>query len=231
MSSKTDQKIKELLGNGLSNDVVASTVGVTPAYISQLMSEETFKQDVIEKRTQTLASHTIRDRSLDKIEDSLIERIGAAVEDHTIYKPQDLLRTFMVINGAKRRGVGVQEALVQTNKVVNLTISQKVVNKFTTNVHNEIVAIGDRDLTTIPATSLLKKLARDNQEKATTYNKVARFLPGVEQGNQGSQGNLTSEDKLNGPQTARAKAVELLQRQARERAERSGLTSGIEKKG
>jgi hypothetical protein len=38
-----NEKIKELLGSGLSNDVVASAVGCDPSYVSQLMSNETFR--------------------------------------------------------------------------------------------------------------------------------------------------------------------------------------------
>ena len=178
MAGNLDEKIKNLLGSGLSNEIVASTIGCHPSYISQLMSDENFYSAVIEKRTQTLASHTIRDRNLDGIEDKLIAKLSELIESNMVYKPQDLLRMFAVINAAKRRGVGVQDSTVVNNTVVNLQISRTVKTKFTTNAQNEVVEIEGKSMVTMPAAQLLGKLAASAKgDNATKYIEAARFIP------------------------------------------------------
>ena len=179
MSNVSKDRIKQLLGNGLSNEVVASTIGVHPSYITQLMSDEEFNREVIELRTKTLTSHTIRDRSLDAIEDKLINAIADRVDDHSIYKPSDLLHAFRIVNGAKRRGVDVAQSTVINNHVVNLALRQQTVLSFKTNSVNEVVEVEGQTMVTMQASSLLEKLAasKAGTPGAAKYEKAKRFLP------------------------------------------------------
>lgn len=207
MSISTNDRIKELLGNGLSNEVVASTIGVTPAYISQLMSQDDFKVDVIERRTKTLAAHTLRDRSLDAIEDSLIARVGEYVDNHTIYKPADVLRTFAVINNAKRRGVPTQDSTIAATTTVKLILNKQIVQNYVTNAHNEIVQIGEQTLVTMPAAQLLQKLAAVNGKKAHTYKEVSRYLPGETQPQQLDRENAEQISAIREAARSRARQI------------------------
>ena len=182
MTMHTD-RIKELLGNGLSGEVVASTIGVHPSYISQLMSDETFYQEVMELRTKSLSANTVRDRSLDKIEDAIIAKLDDAVNGNLIYKPNDLLRALQVINGAKRRGVSVAEGVVINNTVVQLGIRQQTLIKFTKSDTGEVVQVGDQTLVSMPAANLLSQLAKkealENAKtgKPSKFESVKGFLP------------------------------------------------------
>ena len=175
----TADKIRDLLGTGLSNETVASTIGVHPSYISQLMSEESFYNEVIELRTKNLAAASVRDRGIDGLEDTLIKKLKDAVEH--MYKPQDLLRAFAVINSAKRRGTTVEQGVVVNNQVVTLRLSKTIVNNFKTNDHGEVVEVEGRTLVTMPAASLVKDLiakeAKENPELAKQYQKVQKYLP------------------------------------------------------
>lgn len=179
MAASAD-KIKELLGNGLSNDVVATAVGVTASYVSQLMSDEVFSQEVIALRTQALASHTNRDRSWDGIEDRLLTKLSDLVDSGMFYKPQDILRALVVANNAKRRGTTVQDSLVVHQNIVNLNLPSQVVNSYRKNLQGEVVEITtpegkQQTLVTMPAVALVQKLAE--AEKDGKYDKVRRHLP------------------------------------------------------
>ncbi|CAM6053474.1 unnamed protein product [Sphagnum tenellum] len=183
-NKKQEDRIKELLGNGLSNEVVASTMGLHPSYISQLMSDQQFYDEVVEKRTKTLAAHTVRDRSLDKIEDKLIEKLDNMITSGMMYKHQDILNAFRVVNSAKRRGVTAQEGVVVNNTVVNLSLPERVATKFVTNRHGEIVEAAGKTMVTIPTQQLLNQLIEKHRESKTgtglnsnKYEAVKRFLP------------------------------------------------------
>jgi hypothetical protein len=187
------EKIKQLLGAGLSAEVVASTTGNSASFISQLMSEEKFHSEVIELRTQALASHTVRDRALDSIEDKLIKNLAEAVEDKLIYKPSDILNAFRVINSAKRRGVSVSDSTVINNTVVNLNLSKRVSLSFRTDAKNEVIEAGSRSMITMPAAKLLDNLtASKDPAQASKYDSVRRFLPSTLEHSKSSEGN--SED-------------------------------------
>lgn len=173
------EKIKELLGNGLSNEVVATAVGVHPSYISQLMADEQFSAEVVSKRTQTLTAATIRDRSWDGLEDSLLNKLAEKVEQDLIYKPMDLLRALAVVNNAKRRGTSAQESLVVHQNIVTLNLPTVVVNSYKKNSNGEVVEVTTPEgkaqtLVTMPAAALMQKLGTENKN----YEQVRKYLPG-----------------------------------------------------
>jgi hypothetical protein len=177
----SQDRIKQLLGTGLSAEVVASTIGVHPSYISQLMSEETFYNEVIELRTKTLAAASVRDRGIDEIESMLIEKLHEQVSTNAIYKPRDLLHAFALVNRATRRGVSAQQGTVINNQVINLTLKKKVVNNFKTNDLGEVVEVEGQTLVTMPASTLLKTLISEAVEtdpkNAERFKQVERYLP------------------------------------------------------
>lgn len=171
-------KVKELLGSGLSTDVVATAMGCVPAYITQLMSDETFAAEVIALRTVALSANTERDKKIDEIEDTLLENLKDSIDQKLVYKPGDILRAFAVVNAAKRRGaVTANNSLTINQTVVNLQIPQKVIKTFTTNQQGEVVDIEGQTLVTMPAHKLLKELVDRKGEKSEQYSEVAKFLP------------------------------------------------------
>lgn len=159
MAINQDQ-VKELLGNGLSVGVVASAVGCSDSYITQLLSDEEFAADVSRRRVIALSSAKQRDASIDAIEDKLLGKLKQAVDEGAFYKPADLLRAFIVLNGAKRRAaIAGQGDFVQHNTIINLNIPEPVARKFTINQQGEVVQVGEQTLVTMPTTQLLRSLA------------------------------------------------------------------------
>ncbi len=177
------EKIKELLGSGLNGEVVATAVGVTPGYISQLMSDPVFNTEVINLRAQALMSATVRDTNLDSLEDTLMKRLGEKIDNDLIYKPMDLLRALAVINSAKRRGQQAQAAMTNKNTtVVNLTLPTMIVNQYKKNLMGEVVEVTDPEgktqtLVSMPASALMQKLSEQHQGDKR-YAQVRKFLPG-----------------------------------------------------
>jgi hypothetical protein len=173
------EKIKQLLGTGLSNEIVASAVGCDQSYISQLLADEQFAAEVTALRVVALTANSERDKNIDSIEDRLIGKLSEAVDMGLIYKPGDVLRSFAVVNAAKRRGVAAHEGAKVREAVVTLTIPTVVINQFVTNTLGEVIEVDGQTLVTKPSSELLKELAGKGGDNAGKYEKVSRYLPGA----------------------------------------------------
>lgn len=167
-------RILELLGSGLSAEVVASAVGVTPAYVSQLLSEQNFAEEVTKRRFANLQAATKRDATYDELEDALIAKMQDLLP--MMFKPQEVLRAIAVINGAKRRGAGAPEHTQINNTVVNLTLPAPILQQFITNANNQVIEVGNQTLVTMPSHQLLTQIkskvlpddtSQINSDKAT----------------------------------------------------------------
>lgn len=178
-TSRIDQqKIKELLGSGLDISVVATAVGCTHGYVSQLLSQEAFANEVAEMRTVSLQANNKRDRTIDGLEDSLIEKLGVAINSGMFYKPRDLLIAFRVINSAQRRGAPAQQTAITNNVVVNLQLPQRTVEKFTISQTGEVIGVNEQTLQTMPAHELLRNLSSSKVKgDGDRYERVSRYLP------------------------------------------------------
>lgn len=189
MSATADQ-IKELLGVGLSNDVVASATGVSVSYISQLMSDQTFADEVSTLKILSLTANTKRDNSLDSLEDKLITKVHSIIDDQLIYKPLDVVRTLVLINAMKRRGAPVKENPHINNVTVNLTMPTQLTRQFTITSQGEVIEAEGQTLVSMPASSLLKQLSERSNSSTKLgdqdvsdpssnerYKELSKYLP------------------------------------------------------
>lgn len=177
MAVNKDQ-VRDLLGTGLSTEIVASAVGCDPSYVTQLMAHEEFAISVVALRTKHLTENNVRDGEINEIEDDLIEKLKDLIATDQIYKPNDILRAFSVINNAKRRGVTAASSVVVNQTIVNLQIPAKVVQSFTMNQQGEVIEVEGQTLVTMPAHTLLKNLSENRKDaKGEVYEKISRYLP------------------------------------------------------
>ncbi len=160
-------RVIQLLGSGLSAEVVATAVGCEPSYISQLLADDEFAKKVSELRIQNLQAATKRDNKWDEIEDKLLDKLKDSVE--YIMKPREILAALATVNSAKRRGATAQESLTINNTVVNLTLPQKAVHNFVVNQTNQVIGINDQSLLTMPSMNV-KSLLQQAKSLADTQN-------------------------------------------------------------
>lgn len=179
MAVSHDQ-IKELLGQGLAAEVVASAVGCTASYISQLLSDEEFSADVARLKIESLAKHNRTDNKLATLEETLLDNLIDDVVSKRIYKPHDVLKTFAVINAAKRRGASsTNSSNAPSGGVVQLTIPVHIVQQFTMDSRKEVVAVGEKSMVTIAPEKLLGMLKAEagSEIDTTTYTKLLGRMP------------------------------------------------------
>lgn len=167
------QRAAKLLGNGVEQEIVATALGVTPGYISQLLGEPEFALEVSQLRLLNLENATERDGKYDTLEDKMLGRLEQLEPYMT--KPREVLGALQVLNRAVRRGVKPEQAPQVKQDVVVLQMPVVIQNKFVVNELNQVVAVGSReatervglagsnvlqDLTTITSKSLLEKIRK-----------------------------------------------------------------------
>jgi hypothetical protein len=159
-TSTTKERALSLLGQGIPPQAVANTLGVDISTISQLLSQEDFATAVVEKKFESLSKHNERDSHIDSLEDQLLSKMKDCMPFMT--RPMEILKAFQVINLAKRKGQTAPESLQTKQTVIQLNIPQIVLDKFTANIHNQVIQIGERSLLTIPSGQMMKQLEARN---------------------------------------------------------------------
>jgi len=160
-TSLTAERALKLLGDGLPPHTVAASIGVTEAYISQLLSQEEFSAAVAERRYESLAAHNERDSKYDQMEDDLLKRMQDCIP--LMHRPMELLKAIQVINMAKRRGQSTPESLIEKQSVVQLTIPIQIINQFKVNAQGQVLTVGEQSLLTIQSGNMdaLRKKGND----------------------------------------------------------------------
>lgn len=154
--SATDSKVLTLLGQGFAPEMVATAVGVSPARISQLLSQDEFAQQVAELRYKQLAAHTERDNKYDSLEDQILDRLKTSLS--MVFDPMKLAKLLQVVNSAKRRGAAAPEHLTTQQAVVQLSIPTAILQQFQVNINQQVVKAGEQDLITVQSANMTKLL-------------------------------------------------------------------------
>jgi len=177
--SGLETKALELLGSGQTQEVVASTLGVTPGRISQLMAAEDFAALVQAKRYDNLQKHNKLDAGYDSAEQKLQDKLLRAIP--LMFKSQEILRALQVVNMAKRKGAPVQPVSTNagTNQVVSLTLPVQIINKFSTNLNNQILEANGQSLVTVTP-AMLAKVSNETKELQDESSNARVSKSGIE---------------------------------------------------
>lgn len=159
-NSSTEDRALTLLGSGVSAEQTALALGISVSRISQLLSTEEFARQVAELRFTNLQKHNEIDASYDNIEEQLIAKMRELLP--MMYRPMEILKAISIINAAKRRGQSAPQAITAQQQVITLNMPTQIIQKFTTNIHNQVIQAGTQELLTIQSNSLLKKVEVHN---------------------------------------------------------------------
>ena len=173
------ERALSLLGSGVSNEATAAALGVSAAYISQLLSDEAFAEEVIKLRYENLQAHNKRDATYDGIEDELLVKLRKSLP--LMVSPDRILKALHMVNNAKRRGQNTPEQVGETATIVSLTLPVQIVQTFITNSSNQVVKAGQQSLETITSGSLLKHVKGEQELLSTPAEQPIMELPNHEQ--------------------------------------------------
>lgn len=145
--SSMETRAIALLTAGIPAGKVAEALGVTPARISQLMEEQSFKEALAEAKFSHLNRYNEADANLDSLESKVVKKLDSVME--LVHNPMQLTRIFSAVNAAKRRGASNLAELPDTGAIVQLNLPTKIVNNFQVNINNQVIKVGNEDLITI----------------------------------------------------------------------------------
>ena len=169
ISSATEERALKFLGEGHTLEVTAAACGVTVSRISQLLAQDEFSNKVAELRYASLLKRAHRTDSYEEIEDTLLRKLKESLA--LIFDPMKLARLLQVISSSKPKSTILPSDLPQTQNVVALSMPTLIVNKFTTNLDNQVVEIHSDSTPNAPQTlvtiqsSALDRLSKRAQEQ------------------------------------------------------------------
>ena len=163
LTTSIESRAVVLLGNGVQPEAVANALGVVPARISQLLSQEEFAGQVATLRYENLQKHNVRDDKYNTLEDQLLDKLEKNLS--LIFKPETLLRAIAIVNAAKRRGQSSPEQVSNHQNVVQIVLPSQVVQTFSTNTKNQVVKAGEQELLTMPSSKLLDRSEKLQEER------------------------------------------------------------------
>ena len=185
-STGIQQKVLDFLGQGLSPAVVASAVGCSQGYITQLLAETTFRDQVVARRTALLKQATDLDRGYEALESKLQEKLRRALP--FMIKPRDVLEALKVVNGAKRRGsTELGQDTTAGAQVIEVRMPPGILQQFATvkiiqhNELNQIVQVGEQSLITAQPQDIRElseeQGVQDERDGSTTDKTGTRSSP------------------------------------------------------
>lgn len=162
VTGSTEERALALLGSGIDATQVAHALNVSESRISQLLSQDSFAAEVALRRYNNLLSQTDRDSRYEDLEDILIDKLKQSIG--CLFQPMQIARVLQMVNATKRRGAATigSTGELQRSTVVQLNLPTIIRNTFVTNIQNQVVVAGDKDLVTMQPKTLLDAVrARD----------------------------------------------------------------------
>lgn len=161
-SNLTEERALELLGDsGLAPGIVAKTLGVTPARISQMLADPLFAEEVRRRRIIEIQKYSKRDQKVDRIEDKVLDKLEKALP--LMHKTGEILNAVRVLTGIKRHTAVAADTTDDNAAMVQITLPTSAAQSFTVrvDVNNNVVQAGSQSLITAPMSSVVKMARPD----------------------------------------------------------------------
>jgi transcriptional regulator with XRE-family HTH domain len=157
------ERVKDLLAAGVSQTQVASAVGVSESYISQLMENEEFRDEVIRARGEAALEDVKADEETDDIEGIARRKIKQLLPfENNVMK---VLKVYQVMNGAKRKTEPAQQLQNTAGVIVNITLPQRAIVDFKLTSDRQVVEVAGRSMATLPSNVLHQKLRQEQANR------------------------------------------------------------------
>lgn len=170
----TQQQALEMLAQGISPVQVATAIGVTESYISQLMGDEDFRAALESHRIARSKEDLAFDAQLERTEKTYLERIEEKAKFANL---QQSLQAFKIVNSARRRK---DSAIIAGNTINNVAVviqlPQTAAAQYVVSSQNEIIEVDGKTMVSATPRKLDEILAA---RKGITSDQLKPQLPGV----------------------------------------------------
>ena len=164
MSTSIRDKIVAYLGQGIQQSVVASSCGVTPAYVSQLLELPDVREEIAVLRSKQLETALESDVAVERIEKAALRMVEARLP--YVRNAVEAVKIAATLNGMKRKAaIGDQSSDVLAAQQVLVTVPRGASLHFKLNNNNQVIEVEGRTMAPLPSKalpSLQRQLAGDS---------------------------------------------------------------------
>lgn len=154
--------IIKYLAQGLPQEQVASIVGCTPGYISQLVSKADIQEQIEHHKKQYLVEKGQQEE--DKEYNNLEKEVRKHLLEQMPYADyKDLIKLAEVLNRRKEKPAPAAQNNTQVNVTV-LNVPAAAIPEFAVNSNNEVIGVGETSLAPMSAKGV-KELFAEHKEK------------------------------------------------------------------
>lgn len=153
MSASTRDKIIAYLGQGIQQSIVATSCGVTPAYISQMLELEDVRLEVAQLRAKHLDSALEVDSSIERIERLALKQIESKLP--FVKTAVEAAKIFATLNNSKKKTAGTDQGSdALAAQQVTVTIPRGAAIHFKMNESNQVIEVEGRTMAPLPSKAL-----------------------------------------------------------------------------
>lgn len=165
-------KLISFLAAGVSQSAAAAACGISPSYVSQLLTEQGFQEALALKRADSLADNLAYDGRLEQVENIVLSRIEATAP--MITDPMKALKALHMLSTVRRRSGTMQQDQTPTTVItLDLPASTKVAISLSQD--KQVIAIDGRSTATLPSRNLGVLLAE--RKKTAQAIAVSEVIP------------------------------------------------------
>jgi hypothetical protein len=153
MSNSTRDKIINYLGQGIQQSIVATSCGVTPAYVSQLLEIPEVREEIARLKAGQLEAAIAADSSLERIEKSALKMVEQKLP--FVRSAVEAAKIFATLNAAKRKATPdkhTDDAIAAQQ--VTITLPKASSLHFRINSSNQVIEVEGRAMAPLPSRAL-----------------------------------------------------------------------------
>lgn len=153
MGTSTRDKIIGYAAKGINPGIIASSCGVTPAYVSQLLELQDVRDEIALLKSGELEEAIAADSNLEQLERSALQQVKAKLP--FVRTAMEAVKIASTLNGMKRKAVaGDQSQDVLAAQQVIITVPRGAALHFRTNENNQVIEVEGRAMAPLPSKAL-----------------------------------------------------------------------------
>lgn len=177
MNDATREKLIGILGAGVPPSAAALAAGVTPAYVTQLMEEESFRAKVVEASAARLDTAIAQDKTIESLKTKTLRVIENKLP--FVRGPLEAARIYQILDSAKTNAPNNQNTNTTGGvTMVNIILPKAAGVALKLNSANQVIEVEGQTMATLPSRELPALRKRDEEkaqevlEKTTPLNTV-----------------------------------------------------------
>jgi hypothetical protein len=153
MSTSLREKIIKYLAQDIQQSVVASSCGVTPAYISQLLDLPEVRDEINLLRSARLDTAITHDSNLDKLETRALEMVEGKLP--YVKTAIEAVKIAQALNSMKRKNTASDpNSDAVSAQQVTITVPRGASLLFKMNENNQVIEVEGRTMAPLPSKAL-----------------------------------------------------------------------------